>query len=522
MKNLLIVESPAKSKTIEKYLGKDYKVLASYGHIRDLPSKDGSVDVEHDFDMNYQTSKDKERHIKAIVAEAKKADQIFLATDLDREGEAISWHVLEELKQRIKGFEESKVQRIAFSEITKKALQEAVSTPRDLNMSLVNAQQARRALDYLVGFNLSPVLWRKVKGGLSAGRVQSVALRLICDREDEIDNFKPEEYWSIEGEFKTPEGKNLKAKLTHLEGDKLEKFSINNEKSAKDAVAELEKGQYSITDIQKKKTRRSPAAPFITSTLQMEASRKLGFGAKRTMMAAQRLYEQGIITYMRTDSVNLSADALSAVRATIEEMYGKDFVPKSPNVFKTKTQNAQEAHEAIRPTNMTLKAEKLRVEEEDQHKLYKLIWQRTIASQMEKAVLDQTALVIEDAKKNTFLATGSIVAFEGFMKVYLEGKDDEKAGDSDDGNLLPKVEKDDAMDLIKINPDQHFTEPPPRFSEATLVKNLEEKGIGRPSTYAAIISTIQDRGYVRQEKKRFFPEDVGRIVLHSHGLEWWK
>lgn len=512
MKNLLIVESPAKSKTIEKYLGKDYKVLASYGHIRDLPSKDGSVDVEHDFDMHYQTSKDKERHIKAIVAEAKKADQIYLATDLDREGEAISWHVLEEMKQRIKGFDESKVTRIVFNEITQKALKESVSNPRALDMHLVNAQQARRALDYLVGFNLSPVLWRKVKGGLSAGRVQSVALRLICDREDEIDAFKPQEYWSIEGEFKTPESKKLKAKLTHLNGDKLEKFTLGDEGAAKSAVEKLEKGDYKITDIQKKKSRRSPAAPFITSTLQMEASRKLGFGAKRTMMAAQRLYEQGIITYMRTDSVNLSADALTAVRETIKDMYGPEFLPKSPNVYKTKTQNAQEAHEAIRPTNMNTKAEKLRVEEEDQRKLYKLIWQRTVASQMEKAILDQTALVIEDADKNTFRATGSIVAFEGFMAVYLEGKDDEKEGDSDEGNLLPNVNKEDSMDLVKINPDQHFTEPPPRYSEATLVKNLEEKGIGRPSTYAAIISTIQDRGYVRQEKKRFMPEDVGRIV----------
>jgi DNA topoisomerase-1 len=511
LKNLLIVESPAKSKTIEKYLGKDYKVLASYGHIRDLPSKDGSVDVEN-FDMHYKTSKDKERHIKAIVAEAKKSDQIYLATDLDREGEAISWHVLEEMRNRIKGFDIDKVKRIAFGEITKKALQAAVASPRDLDMSLVNAQQARRALDYLVGFNLSPVLWRKVKGGLSAGRVQSVALRLICEREQEIEDFNPEEYWSVEGDFKTPEGKNLKAKLTHLQGDKLEKFTLNNEKLAKDAVSALEGGDYTITDIVKKKTRRSPAAPFITSTLQMEASRKLGFGAKRTMMAAQRLYEQGLITYMRTDSVNLSSEALGAVRETITDMYGPEFVPKTPNVYKTKTQNAQEAHEAIRPTNMNTKPDKISVEDEDHRKLYKLVWQRTIASQMEKAILDQTALVIEDKNKNIFRATGSIVAFEGFMKVYLEGKDDEKEGDSDEGKLLPNVEKDDAMDLVKINPDQHFTEPPPRYSEATLVKNLEEKGIGRPSTYASIISTIQDRGYVRQDKKRFYPEDIGRIV----------
>lgn len=510
MKNLLIVESPAKCKTIEKYLGKDYRVLASYGHIRDLPSKDGSVDVENDFDMLYQTSKDKERYIKAIVTEAKKADIIYLATDLDREGEAISWHVLEELKTRIKDFDKKEVKRIVFNAITKKAVEEAVADPRELDMDMVNAQQARRALDYLVGFNLSPVLWRKVKGGLSAGRVQSVALRLICAREDEIDAFKPQEYWSIEGEFNTPENKKLKAKLTHLEGSKLEKFSIGEEGAANAAVAKLEKGNYTITDIVKKKSNRSAAAPFITSTIQMEASRKLGFGAKRTMMAAQRLYEQGLITYMRTDSINLSAEALSAVRSTIQTMYGDAFLPKTPNVYKTKTQNAQEAHEAIRPTDLSKKD--IMTDEDDQRKLYKLIWQRTIASQMEKAILDQTAIVIEDADKNTFRATGSIVAFEGFMKVYLEGKDDEKEGDSDEGKLMPNVNANDAMDLCKINPDQHFTEPPPRYSEATLVKNLEEKGIGRPSTYAAIISTIQDRGYVRQDKKRFKPEDVGRIV----------
>jgi len=512
LKYLLIVESPAKSSTIEKYLGKDYKVLASIGHIRDLPSKDGSVDVDNDFEMKYQTSKDKEKQIKTIVAAAKKADTIYLATDLDREGEAISWHVLEELKERIKDFSMDKVKRIVFNEITKKAVQDAVDNPRELDMDLVNAQQARRALDYLVGFNLSPVLWRKVKGGLSAGRVQSVALRLVCEREDDIDAFKPQEYWSIEGTFHTPENKALTAKLSHLNGKKLDKFDIGNEGLATEAVDKLTGQDYSITEIQKKQTRRSASAPFITSTLQMEASRKLGFGAKRTMMTAQRLYEAGFITYMRTDSVSLSPEALAATRQAIENMYGSTYVPKSPNVYKTKSQNAQEAHEAIRPTSLGKTPSATGLTDADQLKLYKLIWQRTVASQMEKAILDQTALVISTGSGDAFRATGSIVAFDGFMKAYQEGSDDEKAVDDSKDKLLPAVNEHDAMDLVEMKPNQHFTEPPARYSEATLVKTLEEKGVGRPSTFASIISTIQDRGYVRQDKKRFHPEDVGRIV----------
>ena len=510
MKNLVIVESPAKCKTLEKYLGSDFRVLSSYGHIRDLPSKDGSVDVENDFEMNYQVSTGSEKTIRAIVAEARKAETIYLASDPDREGEAISWHVLEEIKNRIKDFDMGKIKRIVFTEITKKAILNAVAHPKTLDMDMVNAQQARRALDYLVGFNLSPVLWRKVKGGLSAGRVQSVALRLICDREDEIEAFKAQEYWSIEGRFKTPRNDEFTAKLTHLAGEKLDKFTVNTEKLATDAVNSLRTGNYSITDIVKKQSRRNPSAPFITSTLQVEASRKLGFGAKRTMQAAQRLYEAGIITYMRTDSVNLSGDAITMLRNTIENKYGAQYLPASPNIYKGKTQNAQEAHEAIRPTDSNRVPGAL-TSGEDEKRLYNLIWQRTVACQMAPAKIDQTALVVEDEKKNAFRATGSIIAFDGFMKVYFEHKTDDDEG-NEDGNLLPEVNKDERTDLVGVTPNQHFTEPPARYSEATLVKVLEENGIGRPSTFAAIVTTIQDRGYVRLDKKRFFPEDVGRIV----------
>lgn len=509
--NILIVESPAKSKTIEKYLGKDYKVLASYGHIRDLPSKDGSVDVEHDFEMKYQVPKESEKAIKSIVDAVKTADKVYLATDLDREGEAISWHVLEELKSRIKDLDKKEIHRIAFSEITKKALQYAVAHPRELAMPMVNAQQARRALDYLVGFNLSPVLWKKVRRGLSAGRVQSVALRLICDREEEIEAFKAQEYWSITGQFNTPARKSLSAKLSHLNGEKLDKFSINNEETALAAVKTLEASTYHISEVKKKEVKRNPSAPFITSTLQMEASRKLGFGAKKAMMAAQKLYEAGLITYMRTDSVNLSAESIEACRTYISQTYGNEYVPSSPNTFKTKTQNAQEAHEAIRPTDFSRRASDIKIGEAEA-KLYDLIWKRTIACQMAQAKLDQTTLVISSENgQHLFRATGSILTFAGFLKVYREGTDDGQSDDMDE-NLLPEVNEKDLMDLIQIDPAQHFTEPLPRYSEATLVKALEERGIGRPSTYASIVSTIQDRGYVALDKKRFKPEDVGRVV----------
>jgi DNA topoisomerase-1 len=508
--NIVIVESPAKSKTIEKYLGKDFKVMASFGHVRDLPSKNGSVDTDHDFDMHYKVSPGSEKVMKDIAAAVKKADKLYLATDPDREGEAISWHVLEELKNRVKDMDKKEVHRIEFNEITKSAVQYAVAHPRELAMDRIDAQQARRALDYLVGFNLSPVLWRKVRTGLSAGRVQSVALRLICEREDAIEAFKPEEYWTVEGEFGCPAGENLIAKLVTLNGEKLDKFSINNEKDAKAAEDTLSGLNYSVKELKKKQVQRRPFAPFITSTLQIDASRKLRFSARKTMTVAQRLYEAGLITYMRTDSVVMANEAVSAVRDTIGNMYGADYVPAKPNFYKTKSQNAQEAHEAIRPTDFNQLGKNLKLEV-DQLKLYELIWKRAVASQMAPAKLDQTSLTIaDDSGKQEFRASGSIVVFDGFLKAYQASQS--SSADEDKDKLLPAVNEKDKMDLKKLMPEQHFTEPPPRYSEATLVKELEENGIGRPSTYASIISTIQDRGYVSQEKRRLMPEDVGRIV----------
>lgn len=508
--NIVIVESPAKSKTIEKYLGKDFKVMASFGHVRDLPSKNGSVDTDNDFEMHYSVAAQSEKVLKEIAAAVKKADAVYLATDPDREGEAISWHVLEELKRRVKDMDKKTVHRIEFNEITKTAVKYAVDHPRELAMDRIDAQQARRALDYLVGFNLSPVLWRKVRTGLSAGRVQSVALRLICEREDEIEAFKAEEYWTLEGLFKCPNGEELGAKLVTLSGEKLEKFSINNEKDAKAAEATLNGLDYAVADLTKKQVQRRAAPPFITSTLQMDASRKLRFSARKTMTVAQRLYEAGHITYMRTDSVVMAQEAIHAVRDAIENRYGKEYVPEKPNFYKTKSQNAQEAHEAIRPTDFTKVGKELKLEA-DQEKLYELIWKRAVASQMAAAKLDQTSLTIADTSgQHQFRASGSVVVFAGFLKVYHEATDNGDADDKD--KLLPSVNENDPMDLRKLSPEQHFTEPPPRYSEATLVKSLEENGIGRPSTYAAIISTIQDRGYVKQEKRRFIPEDVGRIV----------
>ncbi|MFZ2619515.1 MAG: type I DNA topoisomerase, partial [Alphaproteobacteria bacterium] len=510
-KNIIIVESPAKAKTIEKYLGRDFTVLASYGHVRDLPSKDGSVDPADNFAMHYQTSPDSEKNLKAIANAVKMADAVYLATDPDREGEAISWHVLEELKQRLKKNLDGKpIHRIVFTEITKTAVQYAVANPRGLDMALIDAQQARRALDYLVGFNLSPVLWRKVKGGLSAGRVQSVALRLICDRENEIEAFKAEEYWTMDGLFATPKNQTFSAKLAVYNGKKVEKFTFREEGGARAAEKLLASLTYTLNAVEKKQVRRYPSPPFMTSTLQQEASRKLGFTARRTMQTAQRLYEAGHISYMRTDSVNLAAEAITALRREISTRYGEDFVPEKPNYYKSKQQNAQEAHEAIRPTAPHLNAGALGLED-DQRKLYELIWKRTLACQMTPAVFDQTTLNIEDpTAKNAFRATGRIMIFAGFIQAYTEGRDDDT--DDDGEALLPPVTQGDAMDLQKLKPEQHFTEPPPRFTEATLVKTLEEYGIGRPSTFATIISTIQDRGYVRLEQKRFFPEDVGRVV----------
>jgi DNA topoisomerase-1 len=519
--SVVIVESPAKAKTIEGYLGKGYTVLASFGHIRDLPSKEGAVEPDNDFAMHYRVSPDSEKHVKAIMSALKKADTLYLATDLDREGEAISWHVWQVIKERDpKLAAKLNVHRIEFDEITKSAIQHAVAHPRELALNLVDAQQARRALDYLVGFTLSPVLWRKVKTGLSAGRVQSVALRLICEREDAIEAFKADEYWTIHGAFSTPKGAALPANLAVYGSTKVEKFSFKTEAESTAATNALTPPKYTVTDVEKSPRNRYPAAPFTTSTLQQEASRKLSFGAKRTMMAAQRLYEAGHITYMRTDSVNLATEAVNKIRAAISKFY-PDALPNSPLSYKSKQKNAQEAHEAIRPTDAFARPGSLRLEA-DQARLYELIWQRTVACQMAPAQMEQTVITIgEPSGQHQFRATGSVVVMPGFLSVYREGVDDAAADDDD--KILPAVQKGDALQTVSITGDQHFTEPPPRFSEASLVKALEEHEIGRPSTYASIISTLQDRGYVRIEQRRFFPEDVGRIVnkfLSTHFNEY--
>ncbi|MCA3243765.1 MAG: type I DNA topoisomerase [Alphaproteobacteria bacterium] len=510
---LVIVESPAKAKTIEGYLGKGYKVLASFGHVRDLPSKEKAVEPDNDFAMHYQVSDAKsEQTLKGIMAALKDVDTLYLATDLDREGEAISWHVWEEIKRRNpKKAATLHVHRIEFTEITKTALQQALRQPRSLALNLINAQQARRALDYLVGFTLSPVLWRKVKGGLSAGRVQSVALRLIAEREDAIEAFKPEEFWTLHGQFTTASGKPLPGNLVQYAGKKVEKFSFTTEDQAKRAQTALLPNKYAVQAVERADKRRFPSPPFITSSLQMEAARKLGFAARRTMQTAQRLYEAGHITYMRTDSVNLANEAVAALRSLIGQKYGAEYVPSQPIVYKSKSKNAQEAHEAIRPTNPSALPNQLGLED-DQFKLYNLIWQRTLACQMAPARLEQTTITItsQPDQFHHFRATGSVVLFPGFLAAYQEGKDDD--ADEDGEALLPAVKEGEALQTPTIDAEQHFTQPPPRFTEATLVKALEEYGIGRPSTYASIIATLQDRGYVRLEQKRFFPEDVGRIV----------
>lgn len=516
---LVIVESPAKAKTINKYLGNDFKVIASFGHIRDLPSKNGSVLPEKNFSMKYEISDKSSKYVNEILKSAKQADEVYLATDPDREGEAISWHVVEVLKNKKIITEDSKFKRIAFNEITKKAVLDAVASPRGLDSNLVNAQQARRALDYLVGFTLSPILWRKLPGCKSAGRVQSVALRLICEREDEIERFKSQEYWDIILDVLSSKGKPFTAKLSHVDGKKLEKFSIANKEAAFALVDRLKEKQLSIDSITKKQQKRNPAAPFITSSLQQEASRKLGFGAKKTMQIAQKLYEGvdiggetvGLITYMRTDGVTLSGDAIGGIRSLIGQLYGDKYLPKSPRAYKSKSKNAQEAHEAIRPTDITLTPEKCAANlNKDQLKLYDLIWKRTMACQMESVVIDMVgADLVSDDKAFTARATGSTITFDGFYKIYREGKDD---SEEEKNKMLPPLYEGEKIDTKKINPEQHFTEPPPRFSEASLVKRLEELGIGRPSTYASIISVLQDRNYVKVEKKRFFPNDLGRLV----------
>ena len=521
-KNLVIVESPAKCKTIEKYLGKDFQVLASYGHVRDLIPKEGAVDTEHDFAMKYQIIDRNQRHLQEITKAVKKADTLYLATDPDREGEAISWHVFEYLKSK-KALKDKDVRRVVFHEITKKAVTDAIANPTELSINMVNAQQARRALDYLVGFNLSPLLWKKIRRGLSAGRVQSPALRMIVERELEIEAFTKREYWSHTAELKAQD-QAFKAKLTHFEGEKLNQFSITDEERAekvKQTLIDAADGQLVVEKLEKKQRKRNPAAPFITSTLQQEASRKLGFTTKKTMMVAQQLYEgievggetAGLITYMRTDSVNLSEEAIEQLRELIAEKYGKENVPKQPRSFKTKSKNAQEAHEAIRPTSAFNLPEKIKNNlSSDQFKLYQLIWKRTVACQMIHATLNQVAVDLScGSKENIFRATGSTIAKPGFMAVYLEGKDDSKESD-DKESFLPPMEQGRPVPLNEIIATQHFTEPPPRYGEASLVKALEEHGIGRPSTYATIISTLQNRDYVTLETKRFYPTDVGRIV----------
>ena len=508
---VVVVESPAKAKTINKYLGKDYTVLASYGHVRDLPPKDGSVDTENDFDMKWEVGYDSRKHVKAIADALKDDNALILATDPDREGEAISWHLEEALRKRKAIKKDTPVSRVVFNAITKSAVTEAMENPRQVDEPLVHAYLARRALDYLVGFNLSPVLWRKLPGAKSAGRVQSVCLRLIVEREMEIEAFNPQEYWSVKAILSTPRGQEFEARLTLLAGKKLEKFDIENATQAELAVQAIESRDLTVKSVEAKPASRNPSAPFMTSTLQQEASRKFGMGARQTMSAAQRLYEAGYITYMRTDGIDMAPEAVMAARDAIKDRYGEDYVAKSPRMYKNKAKNAQEAHECIRPTDMTRDAGQIKTTDADQRKLYDLIWKRTLACQMASARLERTTVDITSADDQVGLrATGQVVLFEGFMKVYEEGRDD--AVVDDDDKRLPQIMQGEAAEKRSVTPEQHFTQPPPRYTEATLVKRMEELGIGRPSTYASIVTTIQDREYVRKDKNRLIPEDKGRIV----------
>ena len=523
-KNLVIVESPAKAKTISKYLGKDFDVMASYGHVRDLVPKEGAVNPDQQFEMKYQVIERNEKHVKAIIRALKKADALYLATDPDREGEAISWHLIELLKER-KALDSKAVHRVVFHEITKQAVQEAVDNPRELSGDLVGAQQARRALDYLVGFNLSPLLWKKVQRGLSAGRVQSPALRMIVERELEIEAFKAREYWSIEADVSKNE-QPFVSRLVSYKGEKVEQFSFENETAAREVektLLDAAGSELKVQSVTKRQRRRNPAAPFTTSTLQQEASRKLGFNTQRTMRVAQKLYEGielpgegnvGLISYMRTDSVTLAEVAISEIRDVITERYGAENVPAEVREFKNKSKNAQEAHEAIRPTSVAYIPEDIKGSlDSDQYKLYSLIWKRTMACQMVPAVFDTVAIEMSagaDDLGHRLRANGSVLVEPGFMAVYQEGKDDTKDDDGD--RLLPEIDEGDTIRLDELRPEQHFTEPPPRFTEASLVKTLEEYGIGRPSTYASIIATLKNREYVEMDGKRFLPTDIGRIV----------
>ncbi|KEZ79338.1 DNA topoisomerase I [Salinisphaera hydrothermalis] len=524
-RNLVIVESPAKARTIEKYLGKDYQVLASYGHVRDLIPKEGAVDTKNDFAMHYDIIDRNAKQVDKIAKSLKQSDTLLLATDPDREGEAIAWHLLELLKDR--GLLENKhVARVVFHEITKRAVAHAVEHPRTISDDLVNAQQARRALDYLVGFNLSPLLWKKVQRGLSAGRVQSPALRLICERDAEIEAFVPEEYWRIEAKAEKDDIP-FSARLSQLDGEKIEQFTINDQGGADAAYEKLvaaAQGKLRVATVEKKQRRRNPSPPFTTSTLQQEAARKLGFNARRTMRTAQGLYEgvklgdgeeTGLITYMRTDSVNLANDALTEIRQMIGDRYGDKNLPDSPRTFKTKSKNAQEAHEAIRPTaSARIPSEIKQYLTSDQFRLYELVWQRTVASQMVHALFDTVSadLAAGEDNRHLFRASGRTLREPGFLSVYKEGRDDGDKAEDDNDKRLPALEEGETIDLAEIVPTQHFTEPPPRFTEAALVKTLEEYDIGRPSTYAAIISTLQDREYVEMDGKAFMPTPLGKIV----------
>lgn len=510
--NVVVVESPAKAKTINKYLGSDYTVLASYGHIRDLPAKDGSVKPDEDFAMEWEVDPKASRRLSEIADALKSADRLILATDPDREGEAISWHLLEALNKK-RALKDKSVQRVTFNAITKSAVTEAMAQPRDIDMELVEAYLARRALDYLVGFTLSPVLWRKLPGARSAGRVQSVALRLIVDREIEIEKFRPQEYWTVEADV-AAEGPPFLARLVTHEGKKLTKFDLNNEGSALAAKAAVEAGAFTVRSVEKKPAKRTPPPPFTTSTLQQEAARKLGFSAQRTMQAAQKLYEGvdgegGLITYMRTDGVDVTPEALTEAREVIRAQYGAAYLPEEARRYKTKQKNAQEAHEAIRPTSLARRPETLRLDD-DLRRLYELIWRRMAACQMEAARVERTTIEMETADGRTGLrATGQVVTFDGYLAVYEEGKDD---ADDEEGGRLPAVREGASAKVDASRADQHFTEPPPRYSEASLVKKMEELGIGRPSTYASTLTTLRDREYVRMDRQRFVPEDKGRLV----------
>ncbi|WP_269713609.1 type I DNA topoisomerase [Caulobacter sp. NIBR2454] len=513
--NVVVVESPAKAKTINKYLGSDYTVLASYGHVRDLPSKDGSVNPDDDFAMLWDVDAKSAKRLSDIAEAVKKADRLILATDPDREGEAISWHVLEVLQKK-KVIKDKHVERVTFNAITKSAVTEAMKHPRQIDMELVEAYLARRALDYLVGFTLSPVLWRKLPGSRSAGRVQSVALRLVVDRELEIERFRTQEYWTVEADV-TAGADPFTARLAKHEGKKLTKFDLPNEASAAAAKAAVQAASFKVTAVEKKPGKRSPPPPFTTSTLQQEAARKLGFSAQRTMQAAQKLYEGidiggetvGLITYMRTDGVQAAPEALDEARKVIGNVYGADYVPETARIYKTKAKNAQEAHEAIRPTALTRNPGSLRLEP-DLGRLYELIWKRMIASQMESARIERTTVDLDSADGKTGLrATGQVVQFPGYLAVYEEGRDDEA---DEDGGRLPVINEGATAQVREARADQHFTEPPPRYSEASLVKKMEELGIGRPSTYASVLTVLRDRAYVRMDKQRFIPEDKGRLV----------